>query len=70
MAPAPIIHVPKPRLNNLMAPSNPMAQSQKEPPTSASQRHAKKIHFPNETKTSKLRAAKAAGSSSNVTEKF
>ena len=47
-------------------------------PTSASQRQAKKIQFPNETKTSKLRAAKAAGtapgsvtgSATHVTEKY
>ena len=71
ISPAPIINVPKPRLNNLMAQPNPMGAAVRDSqPTSASQRHAKKIQFPNETKTSKLRAAKAAGSSSNVTEKY
>ena len=75
VSPAPIINVPKPRLNNLMAAPNPMgAPTRDAQPTSASQRHAKKIQFPNETKTSKLRAAKAAGSAtgsaSHVTEKY
>jgi len=50
-----------------------MAQSAKDQPSSSSQKNAKKINFPNDTKTSRLRAAKAAtssGSALGVTDKF